>query len=111
MVTVAETEPFQRKAGRLLSDHEKDDLIAYLAINPAAGVLIQGTNGLRKLRWARGDRGKSAGVRIIYYFHNRNMPLYLLALFGKNEQANLSMEEKKRISRATSELVDYWSKV
>jgi len=43
MITVAETEPFQRKVGRLLSEGEKTELIVYLSMNPNAGVLIQGT--------------------------------------------------------------------
>ncbi len=110
MITVAETEPFQWKVGRLLTEDEKAELIAYLAMNPNAGVLIQGTGGIRKLRWARSGRGKSGGVRVIYYFHNEELPLYLLVLFGKNEKANISMEEKKLLSKAVKELVKYWSK-
>ena len=110
MITVAETEPFQRKVGRLLSEDEKTELIAYLSMNPNAGVLIQGTGGIRKLRWARSGQGKSGGTRVIYYYHNAEMPLYLLTLFGKNEKANISMEEKKLLSRAVKILVKYWSK-
>ena len=78
-------------------------------MNPNAGVLIQGTGGIRKLRWARSGGGKSGGVRVIYYFHNEELPLYLLALFGKNEKANISMEEKKLLSMAVIELGKYWS--
>ncbi len=109
MITVAETEPFQRKINKLLSDDEKYDLIAYLSEHPSAGDLIQGTGGIRKLRWARGSKGKSGGVRIIYYFHSEKMPLYLLAAFGKNEKANISAEEKKLLSKLIKELVSYWS--
>lgn len=109
MITVAETESFQRKVGRLLSEDEKTELIAYLSENPNAGVLIQGTGGIRKLRWARSGRGKSGGVRVIYYFHNEDLPLYLLTLFGKNEKANISMEEKKLLSKLVRDLVKYWS--
>ena len=109
MITVAETEPFQRKVGRLLSEDEKTELIAYLSMNPNAGVLIQGTGGIRKLRWARSGQGKSGGVRVIYYFHNGEMPLYLLTLFGKNEKANISMDEKNLLSKAVRVLVKYWS--
>lgn len=108
MITVAETEPFQRKVGRLLSEDEKAELIGYLSVFPHAGTLLQGTGGVRKLRWARNDRGKSGGVRVIYYYHNEDMPLYLLALFGKNEKANISMEEKKILSKAAKELVKHW---
>jgi len=110
MITIAETEPFQKKVARLLSADEKTELIAYLSAQPHAGALIQGTGGVRKLRWARNDKGKSGGVRIIYYFNNDEMPLYLLALFGKNEKANISMEEKQILSKLVKELVKYWSK-
>ncbi|WP_177428243.1 type II toxin-antitoxin system RelE/ParE family toxin, partial [Candidatus Venteria ishoeyi] len=64
--------------------------------------------GIRKLRWARADKGKSGGVRVIYYFHSDMMPLYLLAVFGKNEKANISAEEKHILSKAVKELVIYW---
>ena len=110
MITVAETESFQRKVGRLLTEDEKTELVAYLSMNPNAGVLIQGTGGIRKLRWARSGRGKSGGVRVVYYFHNEEMPLYLLTLFGKNEKANVSMEEKLLLSKTVKLLVKYWSK-
>jgi len=70
----------------------------FLAANPRAGDLIQGTGGVRKLRWRRGGRGKSGGVRVIYYFHSVAMPLYLLAVFGKNERANLSKAERNDLA-------------
>jgi len=52
MITVAETKAFQRKIEQLLSDQEKEDLIAYLAEYPNAGTLMKNTGGIRKLRWA-----------------------------------------------------------
>jgi hypothetical protein len=74
------------------------DVVAYLAANPKAGDLMQGTGGVRKLRWARDARGKSGGVRVIYYFHSDAMPLYLLTVFGKNERANLSKAERNELA-------------
>ena len=71
-------------------------------------MLIQGTGGIRKLRWARQGGGKSGGIRVIYYFHSELMPLYLLAAFGKNEKANLSGEEKQLLAKAVKELVAFW---
>ena len=93
---------------KMLSFQEKEDLIAYLSEHPSAGDLIQGTGGIRKLRWARGAKGKSGGARVIYYFHSEMMPLYLLAVFGKNEKANITAEEKNFLSKAVKELVAYW---
>ena len=108
MITIAETEQFQKKVKQLLTEDEKTDLISYLSENPNTGDLIQGTGGVRKLRWARSGMGKSGGTRIIYYYHNEMMPLYLLTLFGKNEKSNLSMGEKQILSKAVKELGNYW---
>lgn len=83
-------------------------MIAYLSEHPNSGIIIQGTGGIRKLRWARGNKGESGGIRVIYYVHSEIMPLYLLAAFGKNEKANISSMEKKDLSKAVKELVKYW---
>ena len=68
LITIAEVPEFVRRAARLLSSEERMALLEYIAANPRAGDLISGTGGVRKLRWARGGRGKSAGVRVIYSF-------------------------------------------
>lgn len=70
MQTLAELPEFIRAADKLLSLEERQDLIRYLALHPKAGDLMEGTGGVRKLRWRRGDHGKSGGVRVIYYFHD-----------------------------------------
>jgi hypothetical protein len=108
MITVAETGPFQRKIVDLLSEEERSDLITYLAEHPTAGVLMQGTGGILKLRWARQGGGKSGGIRVTYYFHSELIPLYLLAAFGKNKKSNLSAEEKQHLAKAVKELVASW---
>lgn len=63
---------------------------------------MQGTGGIRKLRWASGGKGKSGGVRVIYYYHNESIPLFLLTIFGKGEKANLSKTERNELSKFTS---------
>ena len=63
---------------------------------------------MRKLRWARGGRGKSGGVRVIYYFHSGVMPLYLLTMFAKNERANLSKAERNALAELVDVLVEIW---
>lgn len=63
---------------------------------------MQGTGGIRKLRWASGGKGKSGGVRIIYFYHNESIPLFLLTIFGKGEKANLSKAERNELSKFTS---------
>ena len=99
---------FKKKASKLLPIEDKGNLISYLSEHPSAADVIQGTGRIRKLSWAKGNKGKSGGFRVIYYFHNENMPLYLLAIFSKNENVNISTEEKHILSKAVKELVTYW---
>jgi len=96
---------FQKKSIKLLSDSEKLSVINYLATHPASGDIMQGTGGIRKLRWSAQGKGKSGGVRVIYYHHNKTMPLFLLTLFGKGEKANLTKAECQQLSKFTSSII------
>lgn len=108
MLTVAEVPEYIRRSAKLLTEEERRDVVDYLATHPRAGDLIQGTGGVRKLRWGRQGRGKSGGVRVIYYFHSEIMPLYLLTLFAKNERANLSNAERNELAALVDMLVAAW---
>ncbi len=108
LLTVAELPEYLRTAGNLLTDVDRRAIVDHLAAHPAAGDLIEGTGGVRKLRWARDGRGKSGGVRVIYYFHSGVMPLYLLTMFAKNERANLSKAERNELAELVDALVEIW---
>ena len=56
--------------------------------HPNAGDLIRGSGGIRKIRWAAQGRGKSGGVRVIYYRANVSEHVYLLTLYG-SERSNI----------------------
>jgi hypothetical protein len=84
------------------------DIVNYLAANPKVGDLMEGTGGIRKLHWGQGSQSKSGGVRVIYYFHNEAMPLYLLTLFAKNEQANISKADRNELAGLVELLVQIW---
>ena len=108
MQTIAELPEFMRRAERLLGPSERHALLLHLAERPKAGVLMQGAGGIRKLRWARGGSGKSGGVRVVYYFHSEQMPLYVLTVFGKGEKANLSKAERNELAGLVKLLVRAW---
>ena len=108
MQGIAELPSYARLASKLLDQQERQDLIAYLANNPDAGDLMEGTGGVRKLRWSRGSQGKSGGVRVIYYYHDARMPLYLLALFAKGDKANLTKAERNDLADLVDILVSIW---
>ena len=108
MLTIAELPEYIRRAEKLMSAAERLDIVNYLAAHPKAGDLMEGTGGVRKLRWGRGAQGKSGGVRVIYYVHSEAMPLYLLTLFAKNERANLSKAQRNALANMVALLVQHW---
>ena len=105
MQTVVELPEFLRKSENLLTNHQRLSIINYLAEHPASGDIMQGTGGIRKLRWSAQGKGKSGGVRVIYYFHNESVPLFLLTVFGKGEKANLTKSERNELAKFTSLLL------
>ena len=108
LLTVAELPEYLRAATGLLADTDLRAIVDHLAARPAAGDLIEGNGGVRKLRWARDGRGKSGGVRVVYYFHRGAMPLYLLTMFAKTERANLSKAERNALAGLVDVLVQIW---
>jgi len=108
LVTVVETPEFIRRAENLMTEGEREELISYLAANPTAGDLIAGTGGVRKVRWGLEGRGKRGGARIIHFFHNANMPLFILTAFAKNERADLSQEDRNSFRGLTKLLVEMY---
>jgi len=105
LVTVVETAEFIRRTDKLTAT-ERDELIAYLAANPTAGDLIPGTGGVRKLRWRLEGRGKRGGARVIHFFHNAQLPLFVLTAFAKNERTDPTQEERNDFRRLSKLLVD-----
>lgn len=61
---------------------------------PKQGDVIQGTGGLRKILVASKGKGKRGGSRVIYYFFDEIKRFYLLTIYGKNEMADLSADQR-----------------
>ena len=96
-MVIIETPVFTRRVLDILSDDEYKDFQAFLAANPAAGDIIPGSNGLRKLRWSIKGKGKRGGSRIIYYWVKPKDMLLMLFVFKKNEQSNLTADQLKNL--------------
>jgi len=104
-MTVLETAEFLRHAKPLMSDSERADLVAFIGANPEAGAIIRETGGVRKIRWALSGMGKRGGARVIYYYHDEHVPVFLLSVYSKNRKENLSKAERNAIKRLVPVLV------
>ena len=89
-----------------MSADEMAAVVTIVASNPEAGEIMPGCGGARKLRVARSGGGKSGGYRVITYCAGRDLPVFLLTVFGKNEKANLSQAERNALAGLTKRLAD-----
>jgi hypothetical protein len=109
-ITVVEVEPFPAKAAGVWNDEERLAFISFIANHPDAGDLIPGSGGVRKVRWSLSGTGKRGGVRVIYYFHDESIPLFLLTVYPKSRKDNLSAAELKAIKQVVSILRSTYGK-
>ena len=105
-VEFIETSVFTRRIAELMPDDHYRELQVALLLNPEAGAVIPGTGGLRKVRWALPGQGKRGGVRIIYYWYTQGDHIYMLFVYAKNEQGDLTASQKAMLKK----LVEKWLK-
>lgn len=96
--TVVELPEFVRSAESAGMDEEdRAQLIDLLALDPDAGVSLGG--GLHKVRFARRGAGKSGGYRVVYFYRDAELPVFLLNAFAKNQQQNISRNAREAFLR------------
>ena len=99
-----ETTLFSKLLSRYLDDDGYRGLQNYLIERPDAGAVIQRSGGVRKIRWAARGKGKSGGLRVIYYWVKADEQVFFLTLYGKGEKEDLGAAELKRIVKLVEEL-------
>ena len=97
-----ETSIFTKQIVKLLPDTRYRMLQSTLMLNPGAGAIIKGSGGLRKVRWNLPGAGKRGALRIIYYF-DQPKTIYMLFMYKKNEQEDLTPEQVKILKKAVKE--------
>jgi mRNA-degrading endonuclease RelE of RelBE toxin-antitoxin system len=105
-VVFVETTLFTKLLGDYLTDDEYRQFQTHLIAHPDAGSVIRGSGGVRKVRWRSAGRGKSGGVRVIYYRAVSEDRIFLLTLYGKAEKDDLSAADLRRVVALLTELID-----
>lgn len=105
-IVIKTTPAFDRKAKKLMTLESMEELFDYLELSPEKGDLIQGSGGVRKLRWQTGkdNKGKSGGVRILYHY-SKGVLVLLITLYSKSEKENVTKEERNELKKLIPQLV------
>lgn len=98
-----ETPVFTAEIRALLPEEDYRALQVALLLRPEQGAVIPGSGGLRKVRWAAPGRGKRGGLRVIYYWHPREMTIYLLMAFAKDVRTDLTPAQVRILRRLVEE--------
>jgi mRNA-degrading endonuclease RelE of RelBE toxin-antitoxin system len=101
-----ETPVFTALVQSYLTDEDYSKVQHALLMRPGAGVLIPGSHGLRKLSWRTEHGGKRGGLRIIYYWYVEDEAFYMLFIYRKNEQEDLTRQQIKVLSRLIEEALE-----
>jgi mRNA-degrading endonuclease RelE of RelBE toxin-antitoxin system len=80
---------FTKMLDRYLDDDEYGELQSYLIKHPESGMVVPGSGGVRKIRWAAEGRGKRGGLRVIYYLRLARGHIWMLTIYGKNVSENI----------------------
>jgi len=99
--TFIELPPFQRLRDHYFDDETFEELQNHLMENPDAGDVIQGTGGLRKVRYAdeRRGKGKRGGMRVIYCWKDADDQFWLFTVYDKDEADDLTPDQRKALKQ------------
>jgi mRNA-degrading endonuclease RelE of RelBE toxin-antitoxin system len=98
-----ETPIFTKELRSSIDDESYRSLQLALVLRPEQGSLIRGTGGLRKIRWGGKGHGKSGGYRIIYYWDKPSETVYMLYVYPKNRQEDLTPQQAKLLGKLVRE--------
>ena len=99
-----ESKQFEKLRQNYLADDSYQALQNFLLEQPMAGDTIQGTGGLKKIRWSANGKGKRGGVRTIYLYLSNEEHIHFLTIYAKNEMDDLTTEQKKILKVIVEEI-------
>jgi hypothetical protein len=95
---------YESQASALLSENERMAMEFHIACAPEDHPIIPGAGGFRKARWARRGKGKSGGVRVVYYFLAAPGRIYMATIYAKTRKATLSAADRHALARLAAQI-------
>lgn len=100
---IFETSVFTKQISRLISNEDYRQLQRVLVVNPLTGALIKSSGGLRKIRWRIEGKGKSGGIRVIYYYVTADSKIFMLVVYEKSKKDDLSQKQLASLKKLVVE--------
>ncbi len=100
-----ETPIFTKLVSELLPDDDYRKIQLALILRPEAGKIIPGSGGLRKIRWKSRGSGKRGGLRLIYFWDVPEETIYMLLIYKKSKQEDLTPNQLKTLRNLVNELL------
>ncbi len=105
-MVIIETRTFTKRIEKMMKDDEYRLLQEALIKKPDIGAILKGSGGLRKARWKLEGKGKSGGIRIIYYWVSANDQIVMMYVYEKSKQENLTPKQITLLSEAVKRWKD-----
>jgi hypothetical protein len=90
---------YEKQIRKLLVAKERMAMELNIAAQPLSYPVMPQTGGCRKARWARGNRGRSGGIRAVFYYYVTGETVYMIDAYPKNEKENLTDAEKNDLRK------------
>ena len=104
---IVRTGLYLRQMKRLgASSTDMGRLEAEIALNPQVGDVIPGLMGLRKIRFALGNKGKRGGGRAVYFLMVSDDVAVMIFAYAKSAQEDLTTEQRKAALALLKEMTD-----
>ena len=100
-----ETPIFTKLVSELLPDDDYRKIQLALILRPEAGKIIPSSSGLRKIRWKIHGSGKRGGLRLIYFWDVQEDTIYMLLIYKKSKQEDLTQNQLKTLRNLVKELL------
>ena len=106
-----ETAVFTRRIAQLGLEEELRELRDDLSANPSKGRTDSGTGGLRKVRLSdsKRNKGKRSGARVHYLYLSARGVIYLVFVYGKDDQDSLTPQQKKQLAVIAERIKAEWA--